>query len=46
MLIKSSIGKNIEGLLSHAVMLTQTEIILQSDYEKISHDLKIIRKKN
>ncbi len=35
----------IEGSLSHAVILAQTKIILQSDYEKISHGLKIIRKK-
>ncbi|QEE08275.1 argininosuccinate lyase [Bartonella kosoyi] len=34
--------QDIEGPLSHAAMLAQTKIILQSDYEKISHDFKII----
>lgn len=34
--------QDIEGSLSHAAMLAQTKIILQSDYEKISHGLKII----
>ncbi len=35
----------IEGSLSHAVILAQTKIILQSDYEKISHSLKLFSKK-
>lgn len=34
----------IEGLLSHAAILAQTKIILQSGYEKISYSLKIIFK--
>ncbi|WP_144752352.1 MULTISPECIES: argininosuccinate lyase [Bartonella] len=34
--------QDIQGSLSHAEMLAQTKIILQSDYEKISHGLKII----
>ncbi|WP_273754015.1 argininosuccinate lyase [Bartonella sp. MM73XJBT.G] len=34
--------QDIQGSLSHAAMLAQTKIILQSDYEKISHGLKII----
>ncbi|PIT70615.1 hypothetical protein CEV08_03175 [Bartonella tribocorum] len=42
MLIKNSIGQDIKGSLSHAIMLAQTKIVLQSDYEKIFHDLKII----
>lgn len=34
--------QDIKGSLSHAAMLAQTKIILQSDYEKISYGLKII----
>ncbi|WP_212111825.1 argininosuccinate lyase [Bartonella queenslandensis] len=34
--------QDIKSLLSHAAMLAQTKIILQSDYEKISYGLKII----
>lgn len=47
--INASIGvdqklyrQDIKGSLSHAAMLAQTKIILQSDYEKISYGLKII----
>ncbi|MBB4075832.1 argininosuccinate lyase [Bartonella fuyuanensis] len=36
--------QDIEGSLAHVAMLAQTKIILQSDYEKISHGLKIILK--
>ncbi|EJF74992.1 argininosuccinate lyase [Bartonella birtlesii LL-WM9] len=35
--------QDIEGSLAHAAMLVQTEIISQSDYEKIVHGLKLIR---
>ncbi|ALE03220.1 argininosuccinate lyase [Bartonella ancashensis] len=40
---KKLYSQDIDGSLSHAAMLAQTGIILQSDYEKIVHGLQIIR---